>query len=280
MKKSIFILMMFLLSVSQSFAVERVGTITAVQKKVTVLRQENDKETLLAKKGDGVFFLDTYLTGSDSKVKLLFKDDSLITLGEKSRIQITEKVYDSNENSKNTTLNLFSGTLRALVGKVVPGGASKFEIQTPTAVAAARGTYFIVWLSTIAGQTVTNVTSLEGEVEVTNNDPAIQGSVLLTANMYTVVEGHSLPSSPSVIPDALLNSVLEGSRVEDTTGRLILEEIQEVAPTEAVHRGLLQSIQPDERDRDRNESTPPPGPPASLDDNQAMTPVKVILRFP
>src|SRR6266704_2223401 len=41
---------------------------------------------------------------------------------------------------------------RALVGKLFAGRGSKFEIHTPTAVATARGTYFVVWIEEEAGQ--------------------------------------------------------------------------------------------------------------------------------
>src|SRR2546425_11237118 len=44
------------------------------------------------------------------------------------------------------------GKARALVGKLFAGRGSRFEIHTPTAVATARGTYFVVWIEQKAGQ--------------------------------------------------------------------------------------------------------------------------------
>src|SRR5438876_11223448 len=41
---------------------------------------------------------------------------------------------------------MIQGKARALVGKLFAGLGSKFEVHTPTAVAAARGTYFVVWI--------------------------------------------------------------------------------------------------------------------------------------
>jgi hypothetical protein len=43
-------------------------------------------------------------------------------------------------------MSLLEGTLRALVGEAFGALGSRFEIRTPTGVAAARGTYFVIWV--------------------------------------------------------------------------------------------------------------------------------------
>jgi hypothetical protein len=49
-------------------------------------------------------------------------------------------------NVRRAIVKLMQGQVRALVSKVFKANGSKFEIHTPSAVAAARGTYFTVWV--------------------------------------------------------------------------------------------------------------------------------------
>src|SRR5207245_8550360 len=55
-------------------------------------------------------------------------------------------------NQRSSVLRMIQGKARALVGKLFAGLGSKFEVHTPTAVAAARGTYFVVWIEEKASQ--------------------------------------------------------------------------------------------------------------------------------
>ena len=75
----------------------------------------------------------------------------------------------------------------------------RFEIHTPTAAAAARGTYFIVWTTNAGGQDPTGVVNIgeTGKVAVSNIDPAIGGSVELGHNQYTLVDEGKPPTPPS-----------------------------------------------------------------------------------
>src|SRR5436309_3989567 len=99
-----------------------------------------------------VYFKDVIETQASSRAKALFQDDSILTVGENSRVEVNEFIYDPANNQRSTILRLFQGKARALVGKLFASRGSKFEIHTPTAVATARGTYFVVWIEEDAGQ--------------------------------------------------------------------------------------------------------------------------------
>jgi FecR protein len=103
---------------------------------------------------ESVFFKDVIQTQADSRAKALFEDDSILTVGENSRVEVNEFVYDPANNQRSTVLRLLQGKARALVGKFFAGLGSKFEVHTPTAVATARGTYFVVWIEEKASQKV------------------------------------------------------------------------------------------------------------------------------
>jgi len=121
-----------------------IGVFTAVEGKVSVQHAQSP-QAVSAKLSDTVLFRDLIETQKESRTKALLNDDSILTVGEHSRVEITEHIYDPGRSLRSVVVNLVQGKVRALVGKVFEGSGSKFEIHTPTAVAAARGTYFVVW---------------------------------------------------------------------------------------------------------------------------------------
>ena len=129
---------------AQETAKKAVGLYTAVSGRVTALHTGQAAPAPVSLRGD-VYFKDVIETQAGSRAKALFEDDSLLTIGEQSRVEVSEHVYDPSNNQRSTVLRLVRGKMRALVGKVF-GQGSRYEVHTPTAVAAARGTYFVVWI--------------------------------------------------------------------------------------------------------------------------------------
>lgn len=146
---------------------------------------------------DDAFFLDIVETQEQAKTKIFFIDDSILNIGEKTKIEITEHIFDPNNDKRSLIIKLIDGKVRALVGKYFSGSGSKFEIHTPTAVAAARGSYGIVWVSQVAGKIQTGVINLGGQWEVRNVDPNIPGSIILKEGETTQVQ-KGLPPMPGV----------------------------------------------------------------------------------
>lgn len=129
---------------AQEIASQAIGLYTAVAGQVTAIHAGQASAVPVSLRGD-VFFKDVIETQAGARAKALLQDDSLLTIGEKSRLEISEHIYDPANNRRSAVLRLVRGTVRALVGKAL-GGGSRFEVHTPTAVAAARGTYFVVWI--------------------------------------------------------------------------------------------------------------------------------------
>jgi hypothetical protein len=113
---------------------------------------------------------DVIVTAS-GKARLDLNDGSIITVGENSRVRIAD--YQSIANRLRTRLDLGLGVLRLLVGRRLSG--AQFEVDTETAVAAVRGTDWLVEAS--PGQT--SVALVTGEVEVTARDAPSPATVRL-----------------------------------------------------------------------------------------------------
>ncbi len=176
---------------AQDASDEGIGLFTAVQGAVTVTHPRA-ADTLPVNLHDEVLFKDVIQTRHESRTKAFFEDDSILTVGEKSRVEITEYIYDPDRNLRRTVVKLAQGRLRALVAKVFNGPGSAFEIHTPTAVAAARGTYFVVWVE----NGVTGIVNIgnSGRVDFTSEGK----TVTVAPGEYSVAAAGEPPAQPLV----------------------------------------------------------------------------------
>lgn len=136
---------------------------------------------------------DTIRTAVNSKVKVLLRDESIITVAERSEMQFTEFLLTPQQ--RRTVVSVATGTLRMVAGKLF-GSGSTTEVRTPNTVAGVRGTTFVV---TFIPPEETEVTTLEGTVDVRN--PRVpQLAQTLPANFQTRVLGNGPPELPRALP--------------------------------------------------------------------------------
>ncbi len=92
-------------------------------------------EARLLKDGDKARTLD------DSRAKIQLADQSVITLGSNTTVELAR--FQLKENARIVELKMAAGRIRASVAKFLKGESS-FEVKTTKAVLAARGTEFFV----------------------------------------------------------------------------------------------------------------------------------------
>lgn len=169
---------------------------------------EREAKVIEAKLKDGVQLMDSFETKERAKAKMLFVDDSVLTMGEKSKVVIKEFLYSKDKGGK-SIFNLIDGKMRSVVGK------SEFEVHTPTVVAAARGTVFDCETGKLNEKLFTKCTCYEGVVDIRSIDPTIAGRVSLRAGMtVTVMAGQPVPA-PTVVPAAPTSTIQSGGSAAD-----------------------------------------------------------------
>ena len=168
---------------------EGIGFYTAVLGKATVTHL-GEAQVLPVKLQDEVLFKDVIQTETDSRTRALFQDDSMLTVGENSRVEIDEYIYNPEKNVRLAIVKLMQGQVRALVSKVFKANGSKFEIHTPSAVAAARGTYFTVWVEN--GQSGIINIGEKGRVDFTSGGM----TVAVDPGFFSVAQEGQAPSVP------------------------------------------------------------------------------------
>jgi hypothetical protein len=86
---------------------------------------------------------DTIATDPESRLELKFSDASIIRIGAKAKLQLTEAHFGGGPTKRKLTARLFFGNLWAKVTSAIQG-ESKFAVETENAVAGVRGTTFRV----------------------------------------------------------------------------------------------------------------------------------------
>ncbi|MGQ0794271.1 MAG: FecR family protein [Deltaproteobacteria bacterium] len=117
---------------------QSVGTLTAVKNEVKVSRDGAEAQT--QQQGARAFLGDFLETGDDSGAKILFEDDTLISLGANAEFEITEFVYAPNKRKSLSTLT--KGKLKSIVQRVE--GESDVQYATPNAVCGIKGTTLLI----------------------------------------------------------------------------------------------------------------------------------------
>ena len=198
------LILMLLMFIPAIVSAEEAGLIVAIKGKIIVLR---DAKTINAVLKDKIFLKDTVETREASRTKMLFRDDSILTLAENSRVNIKEYLYSEDKRGK-SIFNLIDGKLRSLVGN------SEFEVHTPTMVVAARGTDFIAYVRFEEGIPESVVAVFEGSVVVYNSNTAIVGVVSVVKGNMSKVSENSRPTSPVPTPPALLEELINATELQ------------------------------------------------------------------
>lgn len=142
------------------------GTISRLAGSVTVLR---GGAGVAAAVGLGIKASDTLRAGADGRAQVTFSDGSMLTVGPASEVAVTFFAPEAGEPA--AAFDLVSGIVRMTVNKAT--GWGKFEVRTTTAVAAVRGTDYLV----DAGVGKSAVFVAEGRVAVSSRAGA--GTVVI-----------------------------------------------------------------------------------------------------
>lgn len=157
-------------------AAPRRGSITFIQNRVEVKKQRASWQK--AQLRSLVAVGDSIRTGPDSRADITFTDGSKTRLGANGWLTLQDQGAKS--------VHLMFGKLWLKIQK----GTGGIRVRTPSAVAAVTGTEFLI---EVTPDQTTNVTVLEGSVEVTGQ---IEGALV------NLMAGHSTSVAPNNAPTA------------------------------------------------------------------------------
>lgn len=129
--------------------VEQAGVSAAVSGEVLLARTSAVGRQV--ESGEAIFLGDSIENGPNGNLQVLLMDESVLTLGPDSRIEIDRFIYDPATDQGNMALTLAQGTMRFVAGKVAGGDPEDMRINTPVGHIGIRGTIGLVQVLT-AGQ--------------------------------------------------------------------------------------------------------------------------------
>ena len=138
MKIALFIIGLLMAGISWA----DIGSVTEASGTAIIKR---GKDTIQISKGTEIKINDKVET-KNGKVKIVFKDDTNVTVTESSSLVIDDFVYDPKSGSGKLGLKAAAGTVRYVSGSIAKD-PKNVKINTPTAAIAVRGTDFVMAVS-------------------------------------------------------------------------------------------------------------------------------------
>ena len=122
------------------------------------------KDTIQIAKGTLIETNDKIET-KNGKVKIVFKDDTNVTVTESSSLVIDDFVYDPKSGAGKLGLKAAAGTVRYVSGSIAKD-PKNVKINTPTAAIAVRGTDFVMAVSETGASMIMLMPTCETEQNV------------------------------------------------------------------------------------------------------------------
>jgi hypothetical protein len=122
------------------------------------------KDTIQIVKGTEIKINDKVET-KNGKVKIVFKDDTNVTVTESSSLVIDDFVYDPKSGAGKLGLKAAAGTVRYVSGAIAKD-PKNVKINTPTAAIAVRGTDFVMAVSETGSSMIMLMPTCETEQNV------------------------------------------------------------------------------------------------------------------
>ncbi len=197
--KSLLAALFFVVSAAHA----QIGSITEFSGSATIKR---GKETISAQKGTAIEQNDKIET-KNGKIKIVFKDDTNVTVTEHSSLIIDDFVYDPKSGKGSLGLKAAGGTVRYVSGAIAKD-PKQVKINTPTAAIAVRGTDFVMSVNEVGSSMVILMPSCDWESSALKGLSCTTGAIdvesgpnLVSMNrpyQATLVESAGQPPTPPI----------------------------------------------------------------------------------
>ena len=87
---------------------------------------------------------DSIKTGAKSSVGLIFEDDTVVSLGPGSEMEVDEFLFNPAERQLSFVAKMIKGTFSFITGQIAKLAPQKVILETPGATLGVRGTKFVV----------------------------------------------------------------------------------------------------------------------------------------
>lgn len=168
---------------------------------------ERSDKRLAVKRNDILFEKDVLITSRGSRLLIMLKDQTKISLAENTHFELTS--YHHSKQKSEADFKMLKGAFRAITGAIGKQDSPQFEVHTPIATIGVRGTDF--WGGFIFSEDL-DVTMISGKgVYITNEFGAVE---IQQPGEGTTVIRDQAPSAVKVWPNEKLSKAAAATRVE------------------------------------------------------------------
>ena len=121
--------------------IESIGFVKSVSGEVVIISSEFELRAVSNMKVNPG---DLVKTGTESSVGLIFEDDTVVSLGPNSEIEIKEFLFSPADHQLSFVARMIRGTFSFITGQIAKLSPEKVRLETPDAILGVRGTKFVV----------------------------------------------------------------------------------------------------------------------------------------
>ena len=194
-----------------------IGQITSIKGSCAVTR---DSAQIDAYIGFKLEEKDVVNTKDNTKIQIVFKDRTIVSVGKLSTFDISEYIYEEDRPDKvKVDFKFLSGAFKSITGKIGKIAPTRFKIKTSSAVIGIRGT-------TIVGNQE-KIACTNGEITVSSHGV----TQILPAGMFSKTPPNAPPTPPKAYVPGSIETDIESSSVSDTDEETEESNIQEETST-------------------------------------------------
>ena len=142
MKPYLIALILLLLCAARAGAQDPpIGSIKLAEGDVGVTRGGS---RLAATPGTLLFQGDVVDTGPDSRAGLILRDDTTLSMGPESRLELDQYLFEPRQNKFSVLFRMLRGTFVYLSGVIAKLAPDAIQLETPDSTIAVRGTRLLI----------------------------------------------------------------------------------------------------------------------------------------
>jgi hypothetical protein len=130
-----------LLTTASAFATDHIGVVKTSKGAVHIERAGQNVDVNV---GSEVFSSDRVVTGADSSVGITLRDDTLLTEGASSTLELNNFAFNTTTYDGSLDATVRHGSLAVVDGKLAKANPAAVRYSTPTTTLGVRGTEFII----------------------------------------------------------------------------------------------------------------------------------------
>lgn len=206
----------FILALS-TFVWSNIGNIAALKGDANVFRQS---KSLKITSGMALEVQDKIVTSSQSRVQVILKDDTVVTIGPESTFVFDAYNFGTKENSQ-VDMHIKRGFFRSVTGKIGKLAPERFKVKTASATIGIRGTDF----SALVSDNKEIITCYRGEITalIDNVSHSVEAGMELENSGGKITKKASTKKSKV---QALQDSGIQTDEMADAIQQEVQKQIQ------------------------------------------------------